>query len=229
MKASNPQIMLDKIVGQIFGYNNPYSLDQFLQKYAFDVQLPQRVVESTTGQETWTQSPNLTKFVSVDNAWKRQDWERPKRPLNSIEEILAAWGEVNFTATDRAIDSEGVSESDNVYSSENIYRSQDIMQCKNVLFSDGLIDAEYIAASQRSRTSTYCIRLEDSKECSNSFSVGWSKRVVNSFFIQDCGDMYECMFCSHLTNKKFCIANMQYEEAEYRKLKDVVLRWILGS
>lgn len=41
--------------------------------------------------------------------------------------------------------------------------------------------------------------------------------------------MFECMFCSHITNKKFCIANMQFEEAEYRKIKDMVVRWMLTA
>jgi hypothetical protein len=228
MTSKEAQATLDKIVGQVLGYKNPYSLEQFLQKYAFDVSLPQKVSD-IEGRDTWSQSPNPSQFITVENAWERQDWERPKRPLASIEDILSAWGEVNLTATERQIESENVSESDNIYSSENIFRSQDIMTGKNILFSDGLMDCESIVAGQRSRTSTYCIRIEDSKECSNSFAVVWSKKVVNSFFIQDCSDMYESMFCSHIASKKFCIANMQYEEAEYRALKDMVVRWILAA
>ena len=58
--------------------------------------------------------------------------------------------------------------------------------------------------------------------------MSWSGRIVNSFFIQDCADLYECMFCSNIKGKKFCIANVQYDEAEYRRLKDIVLRWMLS-
>ena len=230
MKPQEIQAVLDKIVGQIFGYKNPFTVEQFMQKYAFDVRLPQRVSDSTTGEETWTQSPNPTKFIAVKNAWDRQDWDnRPKRGLNSIQDILTAWNEVNFTATDRHLDSINITESDGIYSAENVYRSTDCGRSKNILLSDGIFDSEYIAAGQRSQASTYCARIEDSKESSNSFSVVWSQKVVNSFFIQDCTDMFECMFCSHITNKKYCIANIQYDEAEYRKIKDMVVRWILSS
>lgn len=230
MKAQEAQGVLDKIVGQIFGYKNPLSLEQFRQKYAFDVRLPQKVADSTTGQETWTQSVNPTKFITIDNAWAHDDWDnRPKKPMSSIEDILNAWNDINYTATDRHLESTNVSESDGVYNAENIYRSTDVGRSKNLLFCDGVFDSEFIVAGQRSQTSSFCARLEDSKECSNSFSVVWSHKVVNSFFIQDCHDMYECMFCSHITNKKFCIANMQFEEAEYRKIKDMVVRWILTS
>lgn len=230
MSPKEAQAILDKIIGQVFGYKNPLSVNQFMQKYAFDIRLPQQVYDSTTGEPTYTQAVNPTKFITVKNAWAREDWDKmSKRTLNGIEDILAAWNDINYTATDRHLDSINIAESDNIYTSENVYRSQDISDSKNVLFSDGIFSSEYIAAGQRSNSASYCIRIEDSKECSNSFSVIWSKKVVNSFFIQDCSDMYECMFCSHITNKKFCIANIQFKEAEYRKIKDYVVKWILTN
>jgi len=228
-----PQVakeILDKIMGQIFGFQNPYSLEQFMQKYAFDIRLPVQVNDSTTGEPTWAQSANPTRFITMNNAHtKLGDGMRPPRPLGSIQDILGAWNEINLTATERQIESLNVGESDNIYNSENVYRSQDISRCKQVLFSDGIMDCEYIASGQRSQTSSFCARLEDSKECSNSFSVSWSGKVVNSMFIHYCYDMYESLFCSHVTSKKFCVANMQYEEAEYRKIKEMVVRWILTS
>lgn len=228
MTESEVELVLSKIIGQVFGYKNPFSIEQFMQKYTFDIRLPQQVLDSTTGEPTWTQSVNPTKFISVKNAWARDDWDKvPKKELKTIADVLSAWELINYTVSDRLVDSINVSESDNVYSSENVFRSQDVISSKNVLLSDGVSTSEYIVAGQRSNSSTYCIRLEDCKECSNSFSVIWSDKVVNSFFIQDCSDLFECMFCSHISSKKYCIANMQYEEEEYRKIKDLVIRWIL--
>lgn len=229
MSPKDAKAVLDKVIGQVFGYKNPLSLEQFMQKYAFDIRLPQQVNDSTTGEPTYTQSVNPSKFITVKNAWAREDWERPKKPINGIEDILTAWAEINYTATDRFIDAINVGESDNIYTSENVFRSQDISDSKNILLSDGIFNSEYIIAGQRSNSSTFCIRIEDSKESSNSFSVVWSKKIVNSFFIQDCTDLIDCMFCSHIGSKQFCIANMQFEEAEYRKIKDYVVRWILTS
>ncbi len=230
MNEADAQAVLDKIIGQIFGFKNPLTLEQFRQKYAFDVRLPIQVNDTTTGEATWTQSANPTKFITVKNAWDRLDWDqRPPRQFNSIQDILAAWNEVNYTATERHLDSVHIGESDNIYTSENVFRSQDINKSKNILFSDGVVESEFVVAGQRSHGLSFCARVEDSNTCSNSFAVIWSKKVVNSFFIEDCGDMYECMFCSHITNKQFCIANIQFEEAEYRRLKDMVLRWILTS
>jgi hypothetical protein len=230
MNHAQAKETLDKIVGQIFGYQNPYTLEQFMQKYAFDVRLPVQVNDATTGEATWSQSVNPTRFITMKNSHDRVDgFQPPKRTLSSIQDVLAAWNEVNLTTTERQIESLNVAESDNIYNSENVFRSEDIHRSKNILFSDGLHDSEFIVASQRSQNSAFCARIEDSGQCSNSFSVVWSSKVVNSMFIQDCFDMYECMFCAHMTSRKFCIANMQFEEAEYRQLKDMLVKWILTS
>ena len=224
--------ILDKVVGQIFGFQNPFTLEQFAQKYAFDVRLPAQVYDSTTGELTWASSTNPTKFITLDNARKRadiDDFMLPKRPINTIQDILQVWGETNYTSTERQLESLNVAESDCIYNCENVYRSQDCNRSKNILFCDSAHDSEFVAAVQRSRDSTFCIRLDDSKFCNNSFSVSWSNKVTNSFFINDCFDLVECMFCSHIAGKQFCIANMQFEEQEYRKIKEQVVRWVLTS
>lgn len=230
MTPASAKTVLDKIMGQVFGYKNPLTLDRFMQKYAFDIRLPQQVYDSTTNEFTWTQSVNPSKFITIKNAWAREDWDKlPTRKFETMEDVISAWGDVNYTATERCLDSLNVAESDNIYTSEHVYRSQDVSDSKNILFSDGILNSEYIAAGQRSNSSAYCIRIEDSKECSGSFSISWSKKVVNSLFIQDCSDMFECMFCAHVNSKKFCVANRQLEEADYRRVKDLVMRWVLTS
>lgn len=230
MTPQQAKATLDKIVGQIFGYQNPFTLEQFMQKYAFDVRLPAQVNDSTTGEPTWTQSVNPSRFITMKNSFETAEdaWKPKDKNIKSIDDILRVWQTINLTTTERQLESINVSESDNIYNSENVYRSLDIHNSKNILFSDGIsASSEYIAAGQRSQASNYCIRVEDSTQCSGSFSVIWSAKVVNSMFIEDCNNMYECMFCSHMNSGKFCIANMQFEEVEYRKLKDLVIRWVL--
>jgi hypothetical protein len=221
MTTAAAQKLLDKIVGQIFGYQNPLTLEQFMQKFTFDIRLPQPVIDSTDGTQTWAQSTNPARFVKLKNARSielggasaKTDYLRPKRPLNSIEDILAAWNEINLTTTERYKDSLNISESDNIYYSENVYRSQDIHKSKNILFSDGVNGCEFVAAGQRSGNS----------------NISWSGNITNCFFMHDTGDMQDSMFCTNIKGKRFCIANMQYEEAEYNQIKDIVARWILTN
>lgn len=230
MDSQQAQAVIDTIIGEIFGFKNPFTLEQFQQKFAFDVRLPSQVTDATTGEITWAQSVNPSKFITMEHAWKmfeENDGLYPPQQLNGIEDVLAAWGRVNLTATERKLESINVFGSDNIYNCENVYRSQDCHKSKNIVFCDGTNDSEYTAASQRSHTLAYSMRVEDSNTTSRSFAVSWSKNITNCFFIHDCGDMQDSMFCSHITNKRFCIANMQYDEAEYRRIRDMVIRWIL--
>ena len=237
MTASEAQQVLDKVIGQVFGFQNPLNLEQFMQKFTFDIRLPQPVTDITDGSTTWAQSTNPTRFIKMKNARGIElagasaatDFLRPKRPLNSIEDIMAAWNEINLTTTERYKDSLNVSESDNIYESENVYRSQDIHKSKNILFSDGVYRSELVIASQRSGDSTFCIRIEDSGNCTNCFNVSWSGNLTNCFFMHDTGDMQDSMFCTNMKGQQFCIANMKYEEAEYNQIKDIIARWILTN
>jgi hypothetical protein len=224
--------ILDKVVGAVFGYQNPLTLEQARQKFAFDRRLPQQVNDSTTGEATWSSAKNASKYVTLDNTQNRReqdDWLVPARPLKSVEDAIAAWAETNFTATERMTDSLNVAKSDNIMRSENIYNSYDLRNCKNVLFTEGGQDLEYIVGGFSSATSSFCIRVEESQLTTNSFSVNWSAKVSNSFFMQDCYDCMDCMFCSHIAGKRYCIANMQFDEAEYNRLKVEVVKWILAS
>jgi hypothetical protein len=232
MKASEAQKVLSAVIKQIAGFDSPLTLEQFKQKFAYDIDLPVEVHDSTTGESTWTGVVNAGKYMTLDNVKNRgetDDWLLAKRPIGSIQDILSAWNEVNYATTDRHLDSLNVTESDTIYSSENVYRSQDIRKSKNVVYCNGGENNEYVVACQRSGGLAYCIRAEDSGECSNSFSVVWSGGIVNCLFIQDSSNLYECMFCSKLKDKKFCIANMQFEEAEYYRLKKIVLEWLFGG
>jgi hypothetical protein len=230
------QEILDKVIGQITGYKNPYTVEGFMQKYAFDVRLPVQVVDSVTSEITWAQSANPAKFITMETAFKgnphtgKEDWMLEKQDIKSINDVLAIWQLTNYTTTQRKLDSLEVYESDNVYSSENVHRSQDIHNSKNILLCDTIQEGcEYVVASQRSQASTYCARLEDSRGCSQSFNVSWSNKIVNSAFIHDSFDLYECLFCSHLTSRKYCVANMQFEETEYFAIKKMVMEWILTN
>ena len=232
MNQVKAQEILDKVVASIFGYQNPFTLEQALTKFAFDYRLPQKVYDSTTNEECWATSIKPTSFITMENARKRipvDDWMEQTQPINSIEDVIQFWAKTRYTSTNRQMESINVAESDTVYNSENIYRSCDINNSKNVLYSDGLINSEYIVAAARSQTSTFCLRIEDSQICSNSFNVNWSAKVTNCFFVQDLFDCMDCMFCSHIAGKRFCIANMQYSEEEYKRIREIVIRWIFTS
>ncbi len=228
---NNSQVLstVDKIFSNVFDCKNPFSIEELLNKFAFDIKLPQQVNDSYTGEVTWATSINPTKFITEKNSWKTESWEQPKQEIKNLDQIITMWNQINCRTTERVMDSTNVSESDTIYSSENVFRSCDSSNCKNVIFCDGCHGSEFMLASQRTSGSSFCIRCDDSSNCANSYNVSYSNKVSNSLFIEDCGSLDECMFCAHISNKKYCICNMQFEKDEYFEIKKEIISWIINS
>ena len=232
MSDADVKQILDTVVGQVFGYQNPLTLEQAMNRFAFDVRLPQQTFDVHTGKAVWVAALNDNKYramSSVQEKYGANEGLREPRKIETITDVLGAWQEVNVASANREINSQAVLESDGVYNSKNVYRSVDIRKSNNILFSDGVDTCEFVVAGQTSKKSAYTIRVEDSKNVIGSFNVNWSNQVKNSFFIQDCFDVQDCLFCAHLAGKQYCIANMQYTKDEYERIKDIVVRWILQS
>ena len=230
MNDNKAKEIIDTIVGQIFGYQNPYSLEQFAAKFAFDIRLTSEVFDYQTGESTWAQNTKSNKYVKFANlTGSADDSLIPKEEINSIEDILRIWQKTNITGAERYLNSSDVAKSDAVYGSQLIYRSINIIESKNLAFCETVQNSEYCAAMQRSNNCVYSLRIDDSKQISKSFQVSWSDNISNSFFIKDSSNLSDCMFCSQIKGQRFCIANMQLEEAEYRKWEQVIKSWILSN
>lgn len=222
----------NNIFKNVFGTTNPYTIDELYEKFAFDIKLPKSVNDSTTGEPTWADSINSNHYITLSNMEKRDidvGWMLERKEITSLNDVINIWNTINYTTTERVYDSINVSESDTIYNCQNIHRSSDCSASKNLIYCDSCGNSEYLLASQRSGTCSFCIRTDDSKDCSNSYNVICSNKVSNSYFIQDCFDLYECIFCSHIANKKYCIANMQFEQEEYFAIKKEIIKWILNN
>lgn len=232
MSDSDTLTCANKIFQAIFGRDNPHNLDALYQKFAFDIKLPTAVKDSTTGETTYSAMPNAQKFMTCTNIEKRGaevDWLLPKQDIKSLSQVLEIWRSINYTTTERVYGSEFVAKSDPIYHSNNVYASTNCGDCDHIIFCDGTYDSNFALACQRSTGLNFCLRVDDSNTCTNSYNVICSSKVNQSFFIQDASNLNECMFCSHISNQRFCIANMQFQEAEYRFLKEKIITWILDS
>ena len=232
MRREDALVIINKIFKAVFLVENKDSLDDIYKKYAFDIKLPRKVYDSITHEETYTDFDNATKFITKDNMENldsSKGFMMEKRDFNSLEELINIWEEINTITTERCYNSTYVSKSDTIYDSSYVYNSTNCSNCKNIIFCDGCGRSEFLLASQRSGNCTFSIRIDDSNNCSNSYSVICSNKISNSLFIQDCFNLDECMFCSHIANKKYCICNMQYEKETYFSLKKIIIEWIVNS
>ena len=232
MDDSKALEIVNKIFNGVFGKDNKLTLDQLLDKFAFDVKLPKQVVDSTTNEITWADSINSGRYIKFSNMEKKEKetgWMLEKRSISNLQDLIDIWNSVNLTATERVNDSIDVAKSDTIYRCEKIYRCSDTSDSKNMIFCDSCANCEYVLASQRSSMSNFCIRVDDSTSCSNSYNVICSAKISNSFFIQDANSLHECMFCSHIANRRYCIANMQFDREEYMAIKSEIIKWIVSQ
>lgn len=223
---------INEIFKNIFNCPNNFTLNELYEKFAFDIKLPKEVRDSTTNEITYADSINSNHYITLSNMEKRDNevgWMLERKNISSLEDIINIWNTINYTTTERVYDSMNVSESDTIYNCQYIHRSTDCNSSKYLIFCDSCGNSEFLLASQRSGTCSFCIRTDDSKDCSNSYNVICSNKISNSYFIQDCFNLYECMFCSHLANKKYCIANMQFDSEEYFAIKNEITKWILKN
>lgn len=228
--------IVEQIFQMVFDRSNLYDLDELFDKFAGGVRLPV-LVDDVMEKQTWTSlgvsSDNLAggRFITEESIAKieqSQGWMGPEMKFGSMEEILDEWQKINLITTERVYDSVNVTKSDCIYECENVYRSVDCRACKNVVYSESCANCEYLLASERSGGCNYCVSVCDSGNCNNSYKVVCSNKITNSLFIQDCFDLYECMFCAHIASRKFCIANRQFEQEEYYRLKKMVVEWVMS-
>jgi len=216
----------------LFGKSVSFSLESIYTNFAFDIKLPKKVTDTFTGQETWTANVHGKYFITQTNMMtydKQKGWMLPKQNVKNLNEILTIWKKINYTTTERQFDSINIAQSDPIYKCENVFHCSDCSDCKNIVFCDGCNNCEFTIASQRTSNSGFCLRVDDSNSCTNSYNVIWSNKISNSYFIQDCNNLHECLFCSHIANKKYCISNMQFDEIEYFTIKKQIILWILDT
>lgn len=232
MSREEVLLIINKIFKAVFLVDNKASIDDIYKKYAFDIKLPRKVYDKETNEETYTDFDNATNFITKDNMEKldsSKGFMMEKRDFKSLEELINTWDSINTITTERCYNSTCASKSDTIYDSSYVYNSTNCSNCKNIIFCADCGKSEYLLASQRSGNSYFSIRIDDSNNCSNSYSVICSNKISNSLFIQDCFNLDECMFCSHIANKKYCICNMQHDKDEYFSIKKIIIEWILNS
>ena len=223
--------MAKQIFNCIFRTEVNLSLDEIRKKFASSMKLPIEVYDSTTGETTWTDEIADTYITqkNMENVDFSTGWMKKEVSFHTMEELITVWRQINYKTTERLYNCEDSIQSDTLYNCISSYCSLNCRKCKNILYTEGCGDSEYLIACKNSGDCNYCINVSDSGTCSNSYSVTCSSKISNSLIIQDCFNLHECIFCSHIANKRYCICNTQFEKEEYFQWKKLIVKWILNN
>lgn len=230
MDKQKAKQIADYILKDVFNRTNLYSLPQLKRKFALDIPFATKVRCALSGVDTWSfssESKLIASQKAIAERFKQDEWMRKRKSINSVEDVLKYWQEINYIIGEKYINSKDVAESDGVYNSAVVFQSLSVFDSKNIVYCYKIFDCNYMFASRDSSSCTLGVRIKESIYCSSSFEVSWSNKISRSMFIHDCFDLYECLFCSHLRSKKYCVANMQFEKEEYFRIKKMVIDWVL--
>lgn len=212
---------------EVFPNIPPMELEKFKKLYTADLALPKKYQCALSAADIYCNPDyGYKRFISDEERAKRMELNNhmePKIEVASLVDVLKKTNEIAMFRGNKTVNSDVVETSDNIYSSSYVYNSFSIHSAQKILFCNGLGPCEYMMACKESKDSNFCIRVMDSGSVTNSFDVSFSGKCSNCYFCHNCYDLRDCMFCFHIESKQFCIANMQFEEEEYRRLKEKIL------
>lgn len=102
-----------------------------------------------------------------------------------------------------------------------VYKSTNAYYCFD---SNSLTDCSYLNNSNENQDvwdASYVFKCENSveicncDECYNCYNCERCERCYDSYFLYNCADCHDCFGCVGLTNKQYCILNVQYTKEEY--------------
>lgn len=108
--------------------------------------------------------------------------------------------------------------------------AQDLKNCYLTFLSSYNKDSAYGVLVTRNTEVFDCSMVMDSDSCYDCMNIFKSSRCVgtrgnarfcrDSWFNRDCDNCADCIGCTNLKNKQYCIFNEQYTNEEYQKMKE---------
>lgn len=146
-------------------------------------------------------------------------------------------GHSSFVTNSRFIFSSGkITNSENVLSSNNVKNSNQIFNSTFVFDSDRVSNSHNVNNSCNICMSNYVVNSRsilnadsatNSAYCTTFHSQG-IKKIKNCYFVSDCNNMVNSLFCHGIADKEFYLFNQQIEEADYNIIVNQ-MREILGD
>lgn len=213
---------------EIFPGFEQIEIEKFRKIFTSDFILPQKYQCAFSGEDVYcTSDYGYKRFVGDKERAKRMDLDNhmePKSNVNSLAEALGKVSKIAYFRGSKIVNSDVVEASDNIYSSSYIYNSSSIHGAQKIMFSYDMAPCEYMIASRNCKDCSFGIRVMDSSEIYSSFDISFSGKCSHCYFCHNCYDLKDCMFCFHIESKQYCIANMQFTEEEYNRLRPIILK-----
>lgn len=115
------------------------------------------------------------------------------------------------------IDCENCDYTDQLFHSANCYYAFDGANCEDCLYCYDAFEEKRDVDCTWCAWCEDCYETNDAANCNNCYWCDCITRSYNLWYSHYLNDCHDCFGCTHLTNKSYCIFNIQHTKEEYEK------------
>ncbi|MDO8649265.1 MAG: hypothetical protein Q7R81_05795 [Candidatus Peregrinibacteria bacterium] len=165
-------------------------------------------------------------FIVYENkAWYAGTWDGHDqgRDIDFTRPFFPQFAELLRAVPHLALSAIGTQNSDYVNQCgwcKNCYLLFEADVDQDCMYGNFLYDSKSCVDMLQGKECELCYECIDCRKC---YSLAHSQDCENcssSWFLKNCIGCMDCIACSNVRNKKHCIWNKQYSEAEYKKMRD---------
>ena len=141
----------------------------------------------------------------------------------SLKSMPALIAPVAYFCADQQQQSTNIIECTHYQSSSDSYRSSRVFFTKSCAYCFWPRDCERVFGCQSLRNSSFCIKCYNSFKLARCFEVDTSQNCTGSYFLHNCENVHDSMFCFNAKNLRYAVANTEVGRERFLQLKAAVL------
>jgi hypothetical protein len=149
-----------------------------------------------------------------------------KLTLGSISQFIAP---VAVFSTEEFVLTTNAAECSTVHYGNNVLCSSRAYHAKDCAYSCWPRDCDHMFGIDATRNSSFCIHCYNSYRLSRCFEADTSQDCTGCYFIHNCENVHDSMFCFNVKNLRYAIGNAEVGKEAFEKAKKLLLAEITGS
>jgi len=153
--------------------------------------------------------------------------------LKSGELTLANLGEfiarIALFTPEEFLFTRNAAECSTVHYGSNVLCCSRAYHAKDSAFSCWPRDSDHMFGCDATRNSNFCFHCYNSYKLTRCFDVDTSQNCSGGYFLHNCENVHDSMFCFNAKNLRYAIGNAEVGKEEFARVKKIVLDEIVSS
>lgn len=175
-------------------------------------------------------SGRLVKLAEFEEICQERKWPAEIRPESlKMENLGALLDPIAVYTTEEDSFASNTAESSTVHYAANILGCNRAYHAKDCAYSSWPRDADHMFGCESTRNSSFCIGCYYSWKLSRCFECDTSQNCTGSYFLHNCENVHDSLFCFNAKNLRYAVANAEVGREEFLRLKSLLLSEIVRS